>query len=103
LVLLALWRSWNIADSEVNVKLPRSLNSCQPAIGTMVQQLPERPILVFDGDCSFCRAWVEYWKQNTADRVFYAPYQQIGDRFPDIPHHEFAKAVQLLLPNGDRF
>jgi predicted DCC family thiol-disulfide oxidoreductase YuxK len=69
----------------------------------MVQQLPERPILVFDGDCSFCRAWVEYWKQNTADRVFYAPYQQIGDRFPDIPHHEFAKAVQLLLPNGDRF
>jgi lipase maturation factor 1 len=69
----------------------------------MVQDVPERPILVFDGDCSFCRAWVEYWKQITADRVFYVRYQEIGDRFPDIPDHEFAKAVELVLPSGVRF
>lgn len=69
----------------------------------MVQDVPERPILVFDGDCSFCRAWVEYWKQITADRVFYVRYQETGDRFPDIPDHEFAKAVELVLPSGVRF
>jgi lipase maturation factor 1 len=63
----------------------------------MQQQLPN---LVFDGDCSFCRAWVEYWKQITGNRVIYVPYQELGDRFPDIPREEFAAAVQLIMPNG---
>jgi lipase maturation factor 1 len=75
--------------------------SAEQDIG-MVQQLPDRPFLIFDGDCSFCRAWVEYWKQITGDRVVYAPYQEIGDRFPDIPRQGLA-AVQLVLPNGEVF
>ena len=66
----------------------------------MQQQLPE---LVFDGDCSFCRAWVEYWKQITGNRVIYVPYQELGARFPDIPRDEFAAAVQLIMPNGRAF
>jgi predicted DCC family thiol-disulfide oxidoreductase YuxK len=45
----------------------------------MAQQLPERPFLIFDGDCSFCRVWVEYWKQMT-DGVLYVPYQEIGEQ-----------------------
>lgn len=66
----------------------------------MQQQLPE---LVFDGDCSFCRAWVGYWKQITGNRVIYVPYQEIGDRLPDTPREEFAAAVQLIMPNGRAF
>ncbi len=66
----------------------------------MVQQPPERPFLIFDGECSFCRAWVEYWKQLT-DGVLYVPYQEIGDRFPEISGQEFAAAVHLVLPSGE--
>jgi predicted DCC family thiol-disulfide oxidoreductase YuxK len=69
----------------------------------MNQQLPERPFLVFDGDCSFCRAWVEYWNQITGNRVIYVPYQGIGDRFPHISRQEFAASVQLVMPNGKVF
>ena len=69
----------------------------------MVQQVPERPVLIFDGDCSFCRAWLDYWKRISNDAILYAPYQEIGDRFPHIPHREFARAVQVVMPNGDRF
>jgi predicted DCC family thiol-disulfide oxidoreductase YuxK len=76
---------------------------CARQCSRMVQQVPERPLLVFDGDCSFCRAWVAYWTQITADRVLYAPYQEIGDRFPEIPRQEFARAVQLVMPNGQHF
>jgi lipase maturation factor 1 len=68
----------------------------------MVQQPPERPILIFDGDCSFCRAWVEHWKQLT-DGVLYVPYQEIGNRFPEISQQEFAAAVQFVLPSGEAF
>lgn len=69
----------------------------------MVEKCPDRPLLVFDGACSFCRAWVEYWKQLTSDRVLYAPYQEIGDRFPSIAQSEFAVAVHLILPDGEKF
>jgi hypothetical protein len=41
-------------------------------------QLP-RPLLVFDGDCSFCWAWVEYWKDSTGNRVDYSPFQEVGE------------------------
>jgi len=40
----------------------------------MDQASLDRPFLVFDGECPFCRAWVEYWKHLTGDRVLYAPY-----------------------------
>jgi len=61
----------------------------------------DRPLLVFDGDCSFCRVWVEYWQRLTGDRVRYTPYQGIGDRFPDLPARNFASAVTLFLPGGE--
>jgi predicted DCC family thiol-disulfide oxidoreductase YuxK len=61
----------------------------------------DQPLLVFDGDCSFCRAWVEYWQRLTVDRVLYTPYQEVGDRFPDLPPKDFASAVTLFLPGGE--
>ena len=61
----------------------------------------ERPLLVFDGECPFCRAWVEYWKNLTGDRVDYAPYQEVGARFPKISREQFATAVKLILPDGE--
>ncbi len=61
----------------------------------------DRPLLVFDGDCSFCRACVDYGKGLTGDRVNYAPYQEVGPRFPQIGKAEFAAAVKLILPDGE--
>ncbi len=67
----------------------------------MDENRPDRPLLVFDGDCSFCKAWIHHWKILTADRVLYAPSQEVGSRFPDIPQKQFASAVQLIFPNGE--
>ena len=60
----------------------------------------DRPLLVFDGECPFCRAWVTYWKHLTGDRVLYASYQEVGQRFPKIAREEFASAVKLIMPDG---
>jgi predicted DCC family thiol-disulfide oxidoreductase YuxK len=83
-------------------KTPGRYDVSNAFLKIMVQQPPERPFLIFDGECSFCRAWVEYWKQLT-DGVLYVPYQEIGDRFPEISGQEFAAAVQLILPSGEAF
>ena len=61
----------------------------------------DRPLLVFDGECPFCCAWVDYWKRLTGDRIAYAPFQEVGARFPKISREEFANAVKLILPDGE--
>ena len=62
-----------------------------------------RPILVYDGDCSFCRLWIERWRALTADRVQYAPFQEVASQFPEIPLGDFRGAVRLVLPDGRTF
>jgi predicted DCC family thiol-disulfide oxidoreductase YuxK len=59
------------------------------------------PLLVFDGDCGFCRIWIGYWKHLTGEQVAYAPYQEVAQRFPQIPLENFKSAVQLILPTGE--
>ena len=68
--------------------------------GSRVAHPPERPLAVFDGDCGFCRQWVARWKARTGPRVDYAPSQEVAARFPEIPLEAFARAFQLVLPDG---
>jgi lipase maturation factor 1 len=59
------------------------------------------PLLVYDGDCAFCRIWIEFWRRLTDGRIAFAPYQEAADRFPQIPRENFQRAVQLILPDGE--
>lgn len=59
-----------------------------------------RATLVYDGDCGICRYWVDYWKQQTGDHVVYRPYQEAAGDFPAIPRERFARAIQLIEPDG---
>jgi len=62
-----------------------------------------RPTLVYDGDCGICRYWVDYWQGLTGDRILYRPYQEAASDFPDIPRAAFARAVQLIEPDGSAY
>jgi predicted DCC family thiol-disulfide oxidoreductase YuxK len=64
------------------------------------ERIPEVPLLVFDGDCSFCRMWIGYWQELTGEAIAYAPYQEVADRYPQVPRENFQRAVQLILPDG---
>ncbi|HYP08604.1 MAG TPA: DCC1-like thiol-disulfide oxidoreductase family protein, partial [Bryobacteraceae bacterium] len=59
-----------------------------------------KPLLIFDGRCSFCRIWIDYWKHLTGDAVEYAPSQEVGLQYPQIPPDNFKRSVQLVLPDG---
>ena len=64
---------------------------------------PETPLLVFDGDCGFCRFWVARWRGVLGRRAEFAPYQEAAGRFPEIPVEAFRRAVGLVLPDGSAF
>ena len=59
-----------------------------------------RPLLIYDGDCTFCGYWARYWQKLTGERVEYLPYQRAAAQFPAIPLAEFQRAVQYVAPDG---
>ncbi len=69
----------------------------------MATRSVDRPILIYDGDCGFCRLWIARWKTVTGDLVQYAPFQEVSGRFPQIPLERFKKSVQLVTPGGEVF
>ncbi len=69
---------------------------------TVPRNAVERPVVVFDGDCGFCRLWVARWRHRTGDGVEYEPFQnpEIAARFPAVSRVDFARAVHLIEPGG---
>jgi predicted DCC family thiol-disulfide oxidoreductase YuxK/uncharacterized membrane protein YphA (DoxX/SURF4 family) len=65
-----------------------------------VTERPEAPLLVFDRDCGFCRAWVARWRGVTGDRVVYRPAAEVAGRFPEIGPEGFAARCWLIEPDG---
>ena len=64
---------------------------------------PKLPLLIYDGDCSFCRMWVDYVKCLTHDAISCAPSQQVGSAFPEIPLQDFKAAAQFVDESGHVF
>jgi lipase maturation factor 1 len=56
----------------------------------------QKPVLIYDGDCGFCKLWIARWKQLAANKVDYAPYQEVASQFPQIPEDDFRKSVQFV-------
>jgi predicted DCC family thiol-disulfide oxidoreductase YuxK len=68
--------------------------------GHQVAHPPGRPLLIFDGECGFCRRWIERWRGLTRGRVDYAASQDVAGRFPEIPQEDFDESVRLVDTDG---
>jgi len=68
-----------------------------------VSNLPPKPLMIWDGECHFCRLWIERWRTLTAGEVNYETYQQVAGRFPEIPRREFERAVAFIETDGEIF
>jgi len=68
-----------------------------------VSNPPPKPILIWDGECHFCRRWIERWRVITGAEVDYLPYQEILERFPEIPREQFQRSVVYIDRNGQVF
>jgi predicted DCC family thiol-disulfide oxidoreductase YuxK len=68
-----------------------------------VSNPPPKPLMIWDGECHFCKRWIERWREITDDKVDYATYQDAVHRFPEIPVEQFKRAVALIEPDGEIF
>jgi predicted DCC family thiol-disulfide oxidoreductase YuxK len=56
--------------------------------------------MLFDGDCGFCRYWIEQWQRITRDKVQYRSFQEALIQFPHLTEKECMESVRLILPDG---
>jgi predicted DCC family thiol-disulfide oxidoreductase YuxK len=59
-----------------------------------------RPLLLYDGDCGFCRFWVRRWRAAMRGAVDFAPAQAEAARFPQITEEAWTRSLQLITPEG---
>src|SRR5258708_7421343 len=59
--------------------------------------------MIYDGDCDFCKFWIQRWQHSTGDKVDYLPFQdrRIAVQFPELPRENCESAVQLIEPDGE--
>ncbi|MBN2162239.1 MAG: DUF393 domain-containing protein [Pontiellaceae bacterium] len=62
--------------------------------------LPNRPLMLWDGDCGFCFHWILRWKKLTGESVVYRSYQEMLEQFPQLDVAACNQAVHLVLPDG---
>ena len=93
----------SVADQSWRLK-GRNLNYRMQLV-RQVSQPPAKPLMIFDGDCGFCRRWIVRFKRWTSPHVEFLPAQDssIAMRFPEIPREQFDLAVQLIASDGSVF
>jgi len=63
--------------------------------------LPDRPLLLFDGDCGFCRFWVARWRTTTRGQVDFAPAQEAASHFAQVTAEACKRSTHLVTPEGE--
>ncbi|MGJ3244217.1 MAG: lipase maturation factor family protein [Opitutales bacterium] len=74
-----------------------------PAATGRVRRPPGLPLLLWDGDCGFCKFWKKRWEARARRPVDTQPYQAVRGRFPEIAEDDLAEALHLVLPDGRVF
>lgn len=63
----------------------------------------DKPLLIYDGECKFCQAWIARWRARTGDRIDYAPLHPTLLRRLGVPLSAALRSVQLVTPDGKRY
>jgi predicted DCC family thiol-disulfide oxidoreductase YuxK len=66
---------------------------------------PEKPLVIYDGECAFCCRIVDRWRHVTGTEVEYLPFQNesIAKRYPEVAPSALESAVHLVEINGEIF
>jgi len=62
--------------------------------------LNDRPMLVFDGECKFCRRLASKWNKKIGEKINFVPYNELSDKYGNTSTEEFTKEIKLIYPEG---
>jgi lipase maturation factor 1 len=67
-----------------------------------VRAAPAKPLMIYDGECNFCKFWILRWQRATRGNVDYVASQdpQVAQQFPELPRERFEGSVQFIETDG---
>lgn len=63
----------------------------------------DRPILIWDGECGFCRRALLHLVAQLGNRVRYLTLQTAAEYFTGLERRDLARAVHFIEPDGRAF
>lgn len=66
-------------------------------------QRPNADVVIFDGDCRFCRAQVDRLRRfDGGERLAYMSLhdQRVKERYPDLSHSQMMEQMWVVTPDG---
>jgi lipase maturation factor 1 len=66
-----------------------------------VSNPPPKPLLIWDGECHFCRRWIERWREITCGEIEFPTYQEAAHEFPEISCEQFQRAIAFVDKEGN--
>ena len=63
-------------------------------------ETPQKPMLIFDDECGFCRSLASKWYEKTGGQIKFAAYNEIADNFRDSDIEGFENEIKLIYPEG---
>lgn len=61
------------------------------------------PVMLYDGECGFCRSSVEKWRNITGKSIKYEEYQKVIERYPELSLKECRESVHLVMLDRSTF
>lgn len=62
-----------------------------------------KPVMIYDGNCGFCKRWVTRWKRYSQGKIDFMPYQEAVNEFPEIPESQYKNAVHFISTDGEAY
>ena len=59
-----------------------------------------KPLLVFDGECGFCRRLASKWHEKTGEQIDFTPANEITDNFRHTSLEGIENEIKLIYPEG---
>ena len=57
---------------------------------------PQQPIMVWDGDCDFCKKFAERFQEISKNTVEFIPNQELHKKYPGAPENDYQSSVYFL-------
>src|SRR3954465_4548882 len=62
--------------------------------------LADGPLMIYDGECAFCRARIERGRGAIGKQIEFVPYQELSGKLPQIDEREFKREVHYIERDG---
>ena len=59
-----------------------------------------KPLLIYDGECEFCKTHVARLRRRSGGALEFIPYQEAAGRIGAIDERDLRHAVHLVEPDG---